>query len=157
MRKSSGPVRDFMVADPWTIDSKKTLAAAHRLMREKKIRHLPVLSSGDLAGVVSLRDLHLVETLKDVDPERVTVEEAMTPSPYTVDPDTPIAEVALKMAEYKLGSAIIVRNGRVEGMFTTVDALKLLATLLGGKPRRSARVPPGARARAAPPARARVR
>jgi acetoin utilization protein AcuB len=116
-----------------TIGTQSPLSEAHRLMNEHAIRHLPVLEGGRLVGVVSMRDLHLVETLKDVDPREVTVEEAMSQDAYTVAPGTPLAEVARTMAQHKYGSAVIVRDGHVEGIFTTVDALRALDAVLSSR------------------------
>lgn len=127
-------VRDFMTTQPVTIGAAQTLAAAHRLMRDHEIRHLPVLSAGKIVGLVSLRDLHLVETFGDADPESVPVEDAMTAEPYCVSPLAHLETVARQMAEHKFGSAIVVDRDRVVGMFTTVDALRALATVLGAGP-----------------------
>ncbi|WNG52947.1 CBS domain-containing protein [Archangium minus] len=113
-----------------TIGTQSPLSEAHRLMNEHAIRHLPVLEGGKLVGVVSMRDLHLIETLKGVDPKEVAVEEAMSQEAYTVPPGTTLLEVARTMAMHKYGSAVIANKGRVEGIFTTVDALKALETLL---------------------------
>lgn len=123
-------VRDYMTPAARTIGADQPMAAAHRAMRARRIRHLPVLERGRLVGIVTERDLHLVETLRDVDPDRVPVEEAMTPDPYAVAPDTPLVEVVEAMARRKLGSAVVVDGGRVVGMFTVVDALQALAELL---------------------------
>jgi acetoin utilization protein AcuB len=106
------------------------MSVAHRLMREQHIRHLPVLHQGKLVGVVTDRDLRLVETLRDVDPTQVVVSEAMTPEPYVVSPDTQLDEVVSMMAAKKFGSAVISDNGKVVGIFTTVDACSALAELL---------------------------
>src|SRR6185369_17259753 len=103
---------------------------AHELMRAHHIRHLPVLHGGKLIGLVSERDLHLVETLKDTDPERIPVEEAMTQDVYTVAPKTPLREVVREMAGRKLGSAVVVEGTKVIGVFTTVDALEMLGEVL---------------------------
>ena len=119
-----------MSAVPVTIGIDQPMTAAHQLMREHRIRHLPVLAGGRLVGVVSDRDLHLVETLRDVDPDKVAVEDALSPDPYTVAPETPLDEVVQTMADRKLGSALVVRGTRVVGIFTTVDALHALAALL---------------------------
>jgi acetoin utilization protein AcuB len=124
-------IADFMTPSPHTIGSEQPMTRAHELMREHGIRHLPVLHGGKLAGMVTVRDLHLVETLKDVDPAEVRVEEAMTPEPFVVAPDALLREVAREMAERKLGSAIVVDGTRVVGVFTTVDALKALSDALG--------------------------
>jgi acetoin utilization protein AcuB len=123
------PIRNFMTPTPLTIGRAQTLAAAHILMRARRVRHLPVLDGGKLVGLVSQRDLHLVETLKDVDPTAVLVEEAMSEAPYTVGPGTPLAKVAETMVRRRYGSAVIVERGRVVGMFTTVDALRALSAV----------------------------
>ncbi len=106
------------------------MAVAHDLMRKHRMRHLPVLHAGSVVGVLSDGDLHLIETLADVDPERVIVEEAMTQDPYCVAPTTPLAEVAREMAEHKYGCALIVEGHHVVGIFTTVDACRVLARTL---------------------------
>jgi acetoin utilization protein AcuB len=123
-------VRKYMTVSPVVIASGKSLAEAHHLMRERKIRHLPVVDDGRLVGLVSQRDLYLLETLKDVDQGTETVEEAMTPEPYTVGPDVPLDEVAETMAEHRFGSAVVVEKGVVIGVFTTTDALAALASIL---------------------------
>ncbi len=129
-------VQRHMTISPVVIDPRRTLAEAHRLMREKAIRHLPVVDEGRLVGLVSQRDLYLLETLKGIDPLTETVQEAMSRDPFTVRPDAPLDEVALSMAEHKYGSAVVVDKGSVIGLFTTVDALRALATVLrrGRKP-----------------------
>jgi acetoin utilization protein AcuB len=119
-----------MTVCPVTIGTDQTLAVAHRKMRDNGIRHLPVLDGGELVGVVSIRDLHFLETLASVDPEQVFVEEAMTPDPYTVSPEAPLGDVAREMADHKYGCAIVVREGKVMGVFTTVDALRVLSRML---------------------------
>ena len=83
------PIRQFMTAAPHTIGSDPTLARAHAVMREFRIRQLPVLSAERLVGVLSNGNLNLVETLRDIDPQTVLVEDAMTQDPDTVGPDTP--------------------------------------------------------------------
>jgi acetoin utilization protein AcuB len=109
------------------------MSEAHRLMRKHRVRHLPVLSRGRLVGLVSSGDLHLLETLDGVEPERVSVEEAMTPEPYCVRPEALLEEVVDVMAGNKYGSALVAQAGRVEGIFTTVDALEAFAHLLRGQ------------------------
>lgn len=140
-------VREFMTLAPRVVSSTGTLADAHRLMRERGIRHLPVVDAGRLVGVVSQRDLYLLETLRGVDTETELVAEAMTPAPYAVPPAAPLDEVALAMAEHKLGSAVVVDGGAVVGLFTTVDALRALAGLVGRRRTRSDGARPAPRRR----------
>lgn len=128
---SRGPtIADYMTPSPHSVAVNRTLADAHSLMRQHRIRHLPVLEGGKLVGIVTQRDLHLVETLKGVDSNEVEVEEAMSPDVYVVQPDTPLIRVALEMWKKKYGSAVVMRGNEVAGVFTTVDALRALATLI---------------------------
>jgi acetoin utilization protein AcuB len=121
-----------MTSAPWTIDAAQSLGAAHRMMLEHDIRHLPVLRGGHLVGIVSLRDLYLMETLEDVNIEEAHVEEAMRQDIFTVPPEAPLDEVAEVMGMRKLGCAIVAVHDRVEGIFTTIDAVLVLTWLLRG-------------------------
>jgi acetoin utilization protein AcuB len=123
-------ISSFMTGSPHTIGASSSLAEARQRMNEYSVRHLPVLESGALVGLVSQRDIQLLESLKDVDPKVVTVEEAMSQDVLSFLPETPLAEVAAKMAERKCGSAIIERGGSVLGIFATIDALKAVSMLL---------------------------
>src|SRR5690349_25130839 len=98
MSKAIPPIRDYMTMAPHSIGKDQTLARAHDVMRSHKIRHLPVLEGGKLVGIISERDLHLVETLRDVDPSSVTVDEAMSDHVYAVEPDTSLDVVAESLA-----------------------------------------------------------
>jgi acetoin utilization protein AcuB len=123
-------IETFMTRSVHTIGTKAPLTEAHRMMNDHAIRHLPVLEGGRLVGMLSQRDLHLVETLKDVDPKEVLVEEAMSQDAYTVAPEAPLGAVAREMAQHKFGSAVIIRGAEVLGIFTTTDALRALDTVL---------------------------
>jgi len=123
-------VAAWMTSQPHTIGDEQTLASAHERMRHWGVRHLPVLRGGRLVGVVSSRDIALVESLPGVDVERVMVNEAMTEEPWTVTADAKLTDVARTMAERKLGAAIVIEPGAeqaVVGVFTTTDALRALA------------------------------
>ena len=99
-------------------------------MRAHGIRHRPVLDAGKLIGIVSERDLHLIETLPDADPDEVQVEEAMTDQVYIAGPLDEVAEVVERMSEQKIGSVIVMDDAHIEGIFTSIDALQVLASLL---------------------------
>ncbi|MCC6806562.1 MAG: CBS domain-containing protein [Deltaproteobacteria bacterium] len=120
-------ISEVMSLLPLTIGKDQSLAQAHAIMREHKIRHLPVLDGGAVFGIVSERDLHLVETFRDVDPTQVTVEEAASRDPFMVRYDATVGEVARRMADKKLGAALVVDDDeRVIGVFTTIDALRAI-------------------------------
>lgn len=130
MSKPIPQIKKYMTSSVQTIGDEQPMSVAHRVMREEHIRHLPVLHQGKLVGVVTDRDLRMVETLRDVDPTRVAVSEAMTADVYTVSPDAGLDEVVQSMATHKYGSAVVVDHGHVVGIFTTVDACGALAELL---------------------------
>jgi acetoin utilization protein AcuB len=120
----------YMTASPHTIDQDQPISAAHELMRAHAIRHLPVLEGDALVGLVSLGDLHLLETLEGVDPRDAKVFEAMSDNPYVVSPREPLRQVAAEMAARKISSAVVAERARVVGIFTAVDGLRGLSLLL---------------------------
>ena len=123
-------VSDHMSSHPHTVGAEQSVRHAGELMREHGIRHLPVLHGGQLVGVISDRDVRLIESISALDVDSVTVEEAMSPEPYTVEPRAKLASVVRHMAAHKLGSAVVVLGTRVQGVFTTTDAMRLLAERL---------------------------
>jgi acetoin utilization protein AcuB len=122
-------IENFMTPAPHSIGRDQPLALAHERMRQYGVRHLPVLDGGRLAGVLSQRDVLLVETLRDVDPTKVPVEDAMSTDLYVVSPQTPLFEVAAQMADHKYGCAVVMDGHSLRGIFTTVDALRTLVQL----------------------------
>jgi acetoin utilization protein AcuB len=124
------PISRYMTRQPWTIERGATLTAAHQVMRSHAIRHLPVMDAGKLVGIVSERDLHLIETLPDADPDEVTVDDAMTETVYVAGPGDEVSAVVDRMAARKLGSVVVMRDRSVEGIFTSIDALQVLSHVL---------------------------
>lgn len=125
------PVEKYMTSAPITVGADITLAKAHRLMVEHRVRHLPVLSGGRLVGVLSDRDLKAVESFRDVDPEKVLVSEAFIEDAYTVSPKAPLAAVCKEMSQHKYGSVLVVENNKLIGILTWVDALRAMGDIYG--------------------------
>ena len=124
---SERAVGDFMTRTPHSIGADQTLSVAHEMMRKHHIRHLPVLRGGKLVGLLSQRDLYRVETLRDVDPERVRIDEAMSENVYVASPKTSLGSVAKEMSEGGYGCVVVLDKGKLVGIFTRSDALKALA------------------------------
>ena len=104
---------------------------ALNLMKEQQIRHLPIEDAGLLVGIVSDGDIKLASSLKHA--ETLKIKDIMTLHPYTVPPHTPVDQVVLNMAEYKYGCTIVKQtNGKVVGIFTANDGLRLLGEVLKG-------------------------
>lgn len=134
-RRPARPIRHFMSPSPHSVGRDQTLEVAHSMMRTHAVRHLPVLEAGKLVGLVSQRDLYLVETLRDVDPAVVRVEDAMSQDVYCVQPDDVLEDVAETMADQKFGCAVVMDHQKVVGLFTTTDALRALVALARKKER----------------------
>lgn len=126
-------IRSYMTPMPKTVGSEQTLEFASHLMRELGVRHLPVLKGGELVGVISERDINFLLTFEDRDALNLKVEEAMSPDPYFTPSDRSLSEVASAMARHKYGSALVMDGGRVVGIFTAIDALRILPELIERK------------------------
>lgn len=119
-----------MTPMPHTIGKDISLKQAMGMFREHNFRHLPVQDGGKLVGVLTDRDVKLVMSIQGAT-DQLTVEDAMTPDPYTVTPQTPLDRVTDEMAEHKYGCVIVRQeNGKVVGIFTATDALRYLSEKL---------------------------
>lgn len=123
-------IREHMTEGPITVERGKSVAAALKVMVDRGVRHLPVVDGGKLLGVVSERDLKIIENMESLDSAHVLVGDALTVEPYSVAPEVTVSEVVREMARRRVGSAVIVEDGKVVGVFTTIDALGALADLL---------------------------
>lgn len=130
MTKSIPSIQKYMTTNPHSVGVEQTLAKAHELMRTHNIRHLPVLDAGKLIGIITDRDLKFVETFRDVDAHKAKLSDFSISEVFTVKPSALLDEVCGIMAEQKLGSAIVVDNDKLVGIFTWVDALKAMSELL---------------------------
>lgn len=122
-------MRDVMTGTPHTIGRDQKLSVAHDLMRKHELRHLPVLDARRLVGVLSQRDLYFIEAVAGVDRRIDVVGEAMASDVFRVSPEDKLTEVARRMAERKLGCAVVVEREEVIGIFTATDAIALLARM----------------------------
>lgn len=128
--KTIPAISKYMSTIPHTIGADQSLAKANKMMSELKVRHLPVLQGGKLVGILSDRDVRLVETFRDVDPNEVSVEEAYSPDPYITSPGVSLADVCAEMAAHKYGCALVCDNHKLVGIFTWIDALNAFNELL---------------------------
>jgi acetoin utilization protein AcuB len=123
-------VEDYMTSSPHSIGVTLTISDARNLMLANGIRHLPVLDGGALVGVLSERDIQMIEAIEKKNAMRITVEEAMSQAPYTCSPTTPLEVAARHMAKHKLGSCVVMQGKKVVGVLTTTDGLRALAEVL---------------------------
>ena len=123
-------VEDLMTRSPLTVEASRSLADAKRLMKRWGVRHLPVMDDGELVGMISDRDVKLIEAHSDTRASDIALAEAMSRAPWTVAPTTPLEVAVRHMARHKLGSSVVVDNKKVVGIFTSNDGLRALAQVL---------------------------
>jgi len=136
-------VRDCMVSNPITITPQTSVPDALRIMREKKVRRLPVVDAqGSLVGIVSEKDLLYASpspatTLSIWEiPDllaRITVEKVMTKKVITVEQDKPLEEAALLMADHRVGGLPVMHGDKLTGIITETDLFKVFVTQLGAR------------------------
>ncbi|MEK6627871.1 MAG: CBS domain-containing protein [Bdellovibrionota bacterium] len=99
------------------------------MMREKRIRHLPVIDSqGRINSMLSSHDMTDVPKFRDL-----PVELFASFPVRTVKPDTPLSLVALTMLEEKISSLIVVENNEAIGIITSDDLLFQFSLILKDK------------------------
>ena len=137
-------VRDVMAKRPITIDPEAPLATAVAVMREREIRHLPVVDATNrLIGIITDRDLRsaaLAPALAEFLPvglrravesaagilAELRVKDAMTWSVVTTRPDATVSEAAAVMFERRIGCLPVRENGKLVGIVTERDVFKAL-------------------------------
>lgn len=125
-------IKRFMTPFPYSVDKDSPVGEALEFMRRHKIRHLPVTDGGVLKGLVSDRDIKLMlgPDFAYPDERELKVADAMVEDAYIVDDSTPLDTVLRHMAERRIGSTIVTRNGKLVGMFTSTDACRAFAEFL---------------------------
>ena len=128
--KTEPTIQEFMTQQPQSIESRESVVTAQTLMKRFGIRHLPVTTDGIVVGILSERELNLALGMESIDHERLPVIDVCSERPYIAYPETPLREVVTVMAREHLGSAIIMENAKLTGIFTTVDACRALAEIV---------------------------
>ena len=122
-------VSDVMTKSPHTIGADQPLVVARDTMRKHAIRHLPVMKGGQLAGVISDRDIDFA--LRVEKNQSLHVDDAFTAEVYTVPLTASLAQVSTDMAEQRIGCALVVNDRQqLMGIFTAVDACRVLGEYL---------------------------
>lgn len=122
-------ISEIMSHTPITVNSEQNLKFALERMQEHNIRHLPVLKGGKILGLLSERDIRFLESYEKVDASDLIIEDAFTEGAFNVSPHARVVEVCAEMVEKKLSSALVVDKGELLGIFTWIDALKLISQL----------------------------
>lgn len=126
-------IGEVMVSSPVTVTGEKSVGEARELMYTLGIRHLPVEENGRCIGIVTDRDIKLAYAVQGQDASRRAIKEIGQGSVYTVGRDQDVGIVAEHLALEQIGCAVVEEEGRIVGIFTTVDACRVLADLLAGE------------------------
>jgi len=123
-------ISQCMTPSPHTIGEDIALSKAVQFMGEFKIRHLPVLKGGKLVGILTDRDVSLALSLHPQATD-LKVGDIMTEDAYAVTPQTPLHEATDAMFRNKYGCTVVQDgHGKTVGIFTAVDALKIVTDVL---------------------------
>ena len=141
--KYKGFMRERIKKNPVTIHPEATFFQARNLIRDKGVRHLPVVDKNDqLVGIITDRDI------REAGPSDATslsvhewnyllgqlkVSGIMTPREklITITPDTLIEEAVRLMRDNKIGCLPVLEGEKLYGIFTETDALDHLVDIFG--------------------------
>ena len=135
-------VEEVMTKDVATLPDDRSLVDAHKLMQKHNVRHLPIVeaNTGVLVGMVSDRDVRTFlspfagsgrETEQDKATLYLKISKVMTKDPITAKPSDKLQSVVETMLQKKFDCLPVVDDqGRVSGIITTFDALKIALAYL---------------------------
>ena len=145
MRRHIPTIKAAMSPFPYSIDVSSPLSQAEVMMKEHNIRHIPVTDAHHPVGIVTERDVFIAGVLgrhqilgtgqvgnddgiaAEGRVSEVTVGMVCSRNPYAVDHHTPASAVAKHLAEQHLDYALVLKEGRLAGIFTSTDACRFLA------------------------------
>ena len=117
-----------MTRNVQTVNAYQKLYFAESIMKEKNIRHLPVLKEDKLIGILSIRDIQLIQGIGS-DYKQISAEEACIENPIMVQKSEDVRKVCKKMLKEKIGSVLVLDKKKLAGIFTSIDALSLISRL----------------------------
>lgn len=136
-------VGERMRRNPVTITEDVGIGEALRIMKDNKVRRLPVLNRhGKLVGIVSEKDLlqaspSQATTLSIFELNyllsKLTVKKVMTSPVITVDEQTPLEEAARIMVDNRIGGLPVVEGDELVGIITETDLFKIFLEMLGAR------------------------
>jgi acetoin utilization protein AcuB len=123
-------VKDLMISNPITITPRSSISKAIELMKTNSIRHLPVVSKGNvLKGFLTLGSLKqglMPSMVTDVTLSDLTIKE-----PITVNPEDDIEIAAQLIYKYKIGGMPVVDEDKLVGIITEYDLLRAFIDMMG--------------------------
>ncbi|MBK7770354.1 MAG: CBS domain-containing protein [bacterium] len=133
-------VADWMTRQVITADPQESVLHAMHVMRDRGIKHLPVVKDGKLVGVISDRDIKAYcpskATALDVYEinyllSKASVREAMGARLLTIAPDAPVEDAALMMLDENVGCLPVVAGETLAGIISDRDIFRALVDISG--------------------------
>lgn len=132
-------VRELMTSDVTSLQDTDTMLDAAMIFARSSLRHLPVLHGTALVGVLTERDVKRFAPglLSGVSSsqynevmETTPLSKVMTRNPMTLKPDQDVSDAADLFATKRFGCLPVVDAGKLVGIVTTTDMLRLLAQMM---------------------------
>ena len=132
-------ISEIMTREVITLRPESNLREAIGIIQKFRIRHIPVVDEGKLAGIVTDRDIKRATPsihggVTQEDYERVLNEtklfQVMTRDPMTVSPASPVKDVAKLLVDKKYGALPVVSDGVLVGIISDIDLLRVLYDML---------------------------
>lgn len=127
----------IMSTDLVTITPDENLAAARKLMHDKKIHHLPVVDSDEnLVGLVTLTnvlaatDSFLRDNETRIHAKEIVVKDMMVTDVATVDENASLRQAALFLEKHRIGCLPVMSDGSLKGIITDTDFVAVAINLL---------------------------
>lgn len=130
-------IEEIMNREVYSLAPGNTVKDALEIMREKKIRHLPIVDENDkVVGIITSHDLKniLPSTLNkstNFTTYETPLENIMVKDPLIGHPLDFIEEIALTLYESRISCMPIVSGGKLVGIVTTTDLLYTYIELTG--------------------------
>jgi CBS domain-containing protein len=139
-------VRDWMSSPAVTLPAETRVVDALELMAVRKIRRIPVLRDGRLAGILARSDLESAIGPEEQSTRRLGTRlgDLLRPGVVTVRPDDRLEHAARRMLEHGVSGLPVVDAGGVVGLITESDIFEAFTRIMEGL--RCAAAPPGQRA-----------
>jgi CBS domain-containing protein len=129
--------RDLMTANPATVTPQASITEVWDIMREREVRHVPVVQGGALVGMLSDRDLAALDIARMLAVEGADVLREELARPITnvmssdvifVEPETEVSDVVGLLLEHKVGALPVIRpdTREVVGIISYIDVLRAL-------------------------------
>ncbi|AZB43967.1 CBS domain-containing protein [Bacillus sp. FJAT-42376] len=130
-------VDQIMTRHVFTLDPQDTLARAIEVMKENRIRHIPIVNKeGSVAGIVSDRDVKdaspsVFQIAEKMDELNQPLENIMKTDVITGHPLDFVEEISSIFFERKIGCMPILKAGKLAGIITETDLLHSYVQLTG--------------------------